>query len=232
MIYYRVDTIEGILNLCQEGIDSMGIFKYYYSIMDKQKLFDLLERVGTLLRAEERKAAAALNLHPVHLQVLRYLAQCNRYSNTPMAVSDYLGTTKGTTSQSLLVLQRHGYLQKEPDPKDGRVIHLVLTSKGQALAKALFALPTREEALVKLPAEELEITQQVVELLLRNLQKANHHQTFGQCHTCRYLVTIDGQRLFRCGLTQELLKAEETLKICQDHAFPAPSHRPEIASTS
>ncbi|ADE15170.1 regulatory protein MarR [Nitrosococcus halophilus Nc 4] len=198
--------------------------------MDKQKLFDLLERVGTLLRTEERKTAAALNLHPAHLQVLRYLAQCNRYSNTPMAVAEYLGTTKGTTSQSLLVLQRHGYLQKEPDPKDRRVVHLALTSKGQALAEKLSSLPNKESAFTGLNTTELQTTQQVLEQLLRNLQKANHHHTFGQCHTCRYLLTTDDKQYFRCGLTQELLKAEETLKICQEHVYPASSRRPEVVT--
>lgn len=198
--------------------------------MDKQKLFDLIKRVGTLLRAEERKAAAALSLHPTHLQVLRYLAQCNRYSNTPMAVSDYLGTTKGTTSQSLLVLQQHGYLQKEPDSKDGRIVHLILTPKGQALASNINFLSDKEEVFRGLKVADLQATQHVVEQVLRNLQKINQHQTFGQCHTCRYLMVTDGKRLFRCGLTQELLASDETLKICQDHAFPTSSScSPEAA---
>ncbi|KFI23152.1 MarR family winged helix-turn-helix transcriptional regulator [Nitrosococcus oceani] len=198
--------------------------------MDKQKLFQLLERVGTLLRAEERKSATTLNLHPAHLQVLRYLAQCNRYSDTPMAVSEYLGTTKGTTSQSLLVLQRQGYLRKKSDPKDRRVVHLELTPKGRALTRKLALLANKEKTLAGLATAELQVTQQVLERLLCDLQKANHHRTFGQCHTCRYLLTTHDKQLFRCGLTQELLRAEETLKICQDHAFPSSSRSLEIAA--
>lgn len=198
--------------------------------MDKQKLFHLLERVGTLLRTEERKSATTLNLHPAHLQVLRYLAQCNRYSDTPMAVSEYLGTTKGTTSQSLLVLQRQGYLRKKPDPKDRRVIHLELTLKGQALTRNFALLPNKEKILAGSDTAELQTTQQVLERLLCDLQKANHHRTFGQCHTCRYLLTTNDKQLFRCGLTQELLRSEETLKICQDHAFPPSSRNLEIAA--
>lgn len=197
--------------------------------MDKQKLFDLVKRVGALLRAEERKAAAALNLHPTHLQVLCYLAQCNRYSNTPMAVSDYLGTTKGTTSQSLLILQQHGYLQKESDSKDRRVVHLALTSKGQALARNIAVISNKEAIFRGLKVSDLQTTQHVVEQLLRNLQKINRHRTFGKCHTCRHLRVTDGKRFFRCGLTQELLRSEETLKICQDHAFPSASYNPKTA---
>jgi DNA-binding MarR family transcriptional regulator len=191
--------------------------------MNTLRLFDLLERIGTLLRAEERKTATILNLHPIHLQVLRYLAQCNRYSNTPRGVSKYLGTTKGTTSQSLLVLQRHGYLQKKPDLNDQRVLHLVLTPKGQTLVSTLNSLFDKKALYADLEMSDLQIAQRVIEQLLRNFQKANHHQTFGQCHTCRYLVVTEGKNLFRCGLTQEALTASETVKICQDHASSASS---------
>ncbi len=197
--------------------------------MEELRLLNLLERVGTLLRAEERKTAATLNLHPVHLQVLRYLAQCNRYSNTPMAVSDYLGTTKGTTSQSLLVLQRHGYLQKEPDLKDRRVVHLVLTPKGQALARDLTSSFSMEKILAELSDEDIDTAQRVIEQLLRNLQRVNQHQPFGQCRTCRYLITTRDRVLLRCGLTQELLQDEETIKICQEHAFPEPIYKAGVA---
>lgn len=200
--------------------------------MGEPRLLNLLERVGALLRAEERKTAATLNLHPVHLQVLRYLAQCNRYSNTPMAVSGYLGTTKGTTSRSLLVLQRHGYLQKNPDPKDRRVVHLVLTLKGQELAANLISSPGKEKILTKLHSENLDTAQQVMEQLLRNLQRINQRQPFGQCRTCRYLTTTNDKTLFRCGLTQELLQNEETAKICQEHAFPDPDYQIECCSKS
>ncbi|BAW80549.1 MarR family transcriptional regulator [Candidatus Nitrosoglobus terrae] len=189
--------------------------------MDKQKLFNLIERVGALIRVEERKAAAALSLHPAHLQVLRYLAQCNRYSNTPVAVSDYFGTTKGSISQSLLILQQHGYLQKEPDPKDQRLVHLVLTPKGKALARNmdLTSLPNKEEIFKGLDTADLQAMQHVAEQLLYNIQRVNQYQTFGQCHTCQYLRIV-GRNNFRCGLTQELLESDETLKICRDHAFP------------
>lgn len=198
--------------------------------MDEVRLLNLLERVGTLLRTEERKTAATLHLHPVHLQVLRYLAQCNRYSNTPMAVSSYLGTTKGTTSQSLLVLQRHGYLQKESDPKDRRIVHLVLTPTGQALADNLVSSLSKEKILAKLNSEDLDTAQQVIKQLLRNLQRVNQHQPFGQCRTCRYLIAANDKMFFRCGLTQELLQGEETAKICHEHAFPDSDYQTECHS--
>ena len=37
--------------------------------------------------------------------VLFYLNQANRFSNTPQALTEYLGLTKGTVSQTVLVLE-------------------------------------------------------------------------------------------------------------------------------
>jgi len=45
-------------------------------------LFDLVERLSLLTRAGLRQAGAAQGLQPVHLQVLFYLNQANRFSNT------------------------------------------------------------------------------------------------------------------------------------------------------
>ena len=65
-------------------------------------------------------------------RVLHYLSVCNRYSDTPMAVTEYLGQTKGTVSQTLKVLEKKALLFKEPDKDDKRVMHLKLTEQGQA----------------------------------------------------------------------------------------------------
>jgi hypothetical protein len=50
-------------------------------------LFDLVERLSLLTRADLRQAGAAQGLQPVHLQVLFYLNQANRFSNTPQALT-------------------------------------------------------------------------------------------------------------------------------------------------
>lgn len=70
--------------------------------MAVDRLYALLERIGNLLRAEERAAGLRHGPQPVHLQALRYVQSCNRYSNTPAALTEYLGLTKGTVSQTLL----------------------------------------------------------------------------------------------------------------------------------
>lgn len=68
-------------------------------------LFDLFERLSSLMRMWYRQHPLLVNVQPTHLSALRYLARCNRYSNTPLAVTEYLGLTKGTVSQSLKALR-------------------------------------------------------------------------------------------------------------------------------
>jgi DNA-binding MarR family transcriptional regulator len=88
-------------------------------------LFDLVERLSLLTRADLRQAGAAQGLQPVHLQVLFYLNQANRFSNTPQALTEYLGLTKGTVSQTVLVLARRKLLSRYADPRDGRVVRIL-----------------------------------------------------------------------------------------------------------
>lgn len=181
-----------------------------------ERLFVLIERLGSLLRAEQRRAGADHGLQPVHVQVLDYLARCNRYSDTPAALTAYLGTTKGTVSQSLLVLENRGLIKKVGDANDGRVIHLRLSAKGRRLLEALLPPAHWRDALNDIPQTERDGAGTVLEALLRALQRRNDGRTFGQCHTCAHLLHESAER-FRCGLTQEPLSLDDTHQLCHEH---------------
>lgn len=189
----------------------------YSMSMSMPHLLQLIERLGNLLRAEQRRAAP--ELQAVHLQVLDYLARCNRYSDTPAAVARYLGATKGTTSQSLAVLERHGYIARAPDARDRRVVHLQLSERGRELLANLVSAAEWRQALAALPEAERATAERVLEEFLRRLQAARGWRTFGQCHSCRHLLR-EGKG-FRCGLTREALSAADTGQICHEHE-PAP----------
>ena len=72
-------------------------------------------------------------LNFAQMNVLVYLAQANRSSNTPAAVTEYLRLTKGTVSQTLLALERGNWLERIPDRRDRRVVRLHLTRDAQRL---------------------------------------------------------------------------------------------------
>lgn len=173
------------------------------------RVVDLVERLANLLAAEQRRTAAVQGLQPVHAQALHYLARCNRYSNTPAAVAEYLGLTKGTVSQSLRILERRGLIARRRDPTDRRVVRLRLTAKGARLAAELAApAPWRD-----LPGDE---AGPALERLLRTVQQRNRSRTFGVCASCRFFQS-ESETAFRCGLTGEPLSASDAVLICREH---------------
>jgi MarR family transcriptional regulator, negative regulator of the multidrug operon emrRAB len=186
---------------------------------DATRLIELLERLGNLLRTERRTAAHTAGLQPVHFQALAYLARCNRYSNTPAAVTAWLGTTKGTASQSLGVLERGGLIRRRPDAKDRRVTRLALTRKGEHLLERLLPLPEWRECTRRLDADATRMAADALEALLRERQALHGGRSFGACHSCRHF-RHEGEKRYRCGLTGEPLQQAEITLLCQEHEWP------------
>lgn len=186
-------------------------------VLDTNRLYQLLERLGNLVRAEERQLGG--DLPPVQLHALAYLARCNRYSDTPAAVTEYLGATKGTVSQTLKKLRERGLVAARPDPEDGRVQHLRLTARGKRIVAE-----TTPRALLGAALDAVEdpagLEAGLVQLLA-GIQRANGGRAFGECATCRHFTPAeDGTR---CGLTGEPLSTADAGKLCREHEEPARS---------
>lgn len=184
--------------------------------MTKVDLFDYIERMAVLIRSEERKKCAAVGLQSVHLQVLDYLSRCNKFSDTPAALTSYLGMTRGTVSQTLSLLEKKGYVNKKADAKDRRVVHLELTQQGQTILGQAKPAELFIKATTLLEKEE-DMTDVAAgfDKALTALQKANNAQSFGVCKSCHYFTVTDKGNL--CGLFKQPLTQEESDKICQDH---------------
>jgi len=175
-----------------------------------------LERLGTLIQQSVREDAARHGLLPIHLQVLQYLVQANRYSDLPIAVADYFGITRGTVSQTLGVLERKGLVVKRPDSRDGRRLHIGLTPAGEAVLGESWCERVQNVLSAQADAAELEET---LRAILIALQRINGQRAFGVCRECVHFQT--GANGARCGLTGESLATEQTEKICREWTEPA-----------
>ncbi|MGY6274148.1 MarR family winged helix-turn-helix transcriptional regulator [Methylomonas sp. MgM2] len=181
------------------------------------ELYDLFDNLAALIRAEERKKCVELGLQPIHLQILNYLFRANDYNNTPGATASYLGITRGPASQSLIVLEKKGLVEKVADPEDRRLVHLRLLPKGIEflkrarpvnLFKSINSLWKKETMSNVTPKDFFRKT-------LIELQKANASQAFGTCKNCQSFSGVqDG---FYCRLIREPLSQEDSEKICQDY---------------
>ncbi len=175
----------------------------------------LIERISTLLRAEERKKYAAIGLQPVHAQVLEYLFRCNAHSNTPAALAEYLGLTKGTTSQSIQVLERKGYIAKGHDTEDGRVVRLSLSKTGLQLLTDLQPADVFVRAEQAVSSKAFASIGEALLATLVALQKANNARSFGVCNTCVNFIEVDNH--YQCAATQMPLTRVAAEKICREH---------------
>lgn len=185
--------------------------------MNKVEIASLIERIGNLLRTQERASGSESGLQAVHVQILNYLSQCNRYSNTPAGVTEFIGATKGTISQSINILERKGFIKKEPDQEDRRIVHLELTDEGKSFIKQNFPPTEFCETLDIIDSKDSENLAQFLKAILIHLQRKNNGRLFGVCHTCKYFNKYGLGQTHQCGLTKEPLSEKESFQICREH---------------
>jgi MarR family transcriptional repressor of emrRAB len=169
------------------------VLSRYHQIMTNT-LPELLAALSRAMQNEQRQAAVSAGLLPVQLAILGYLRDANRYSNTQQALTEYLGLTKGTVSQSLKVLEERGWLVRQGDTVDRRSVRLGLSAAGLAMLATVVD----------------DAWSQLLTRLLSAWQHARHGKTFGVCHSCRHFRP--GQTSHQCGLTGEALSDEDSAR--------------------
>lgn len=184
--------------------------------MSSNTIYDYVERISELLKIDSRQVGAEHQLLPVQVEVLHYLSVCNRYSDTPMAVAEYLGQTKGTVSQTLKVLEKKDLIIKKVDQADKRIFHLKLSTKGKRVIKQLVPTPLFIKVSDILSEKEQSEIENALKRLLITLLKANNLKTFGVCSSCRYNSKSEGDKYF-CELVQQPLTSDDVLLICREH---------------
>jgi DNA-binding MarR family transcriptional regulator len=175
-----------------------------------ETLAHLLDRLG---RAVHNLQYAG-GLNPAQWEALRFLSRANRYSRKPSALADYLGTTKGTVSQTVKALEEKGLIERAVEEKDRRIVRLELTEDGHAILgnDPLLALSTAAAA----APEEVSTATRILSGYVRSLQGQCGMKSFGVCTHCGHFSSdvCDDGIAPRCGLTGEPLSETEIRKIC------------------
>lgn len=179
-------------------------------------MFVVVEQLIELTRTIEHKICTTLGLDNVHLQVLNYLSNCNKFSDTSTALAEYLGLTRGAVSQTLTFLEKRELISKTNDFKDRRVIRLSLTTAGQSVLKQARSIKIFDMARINLNKEEnYEHQAQGFVNVVKALQEASQSKSFGNCTTCYYFTKSDDRML--CGFWKQPLKTVEIEKFCHFH---------------
>jgi DNA-binding MarR family transcriptional regulator len=173
----------------------------------------LVERLGRLVRSGESRQ----RVNPAQWEALRFLARANRFSRTPAALADYLGSTRGTVSQTLIALESKGLVLRRQSSRDRRSVELELTSTGVEMLE--------EDPLIELARDlgrsssddRLASAVEVLRDALRRALQRNGSRPFGVCQSCRYFrKNASGRGKHHCALIDEPLSEKESDLICSE----------------
>ncbi|MBM4180569.1 MAG: winged helix-turn-helix transcriptional regulator [Betaproteobacteria bacterium] len=191
--------------------------------MQTPRLHALITSLARALQSEQRGMALAAGLLPVQWAILCYLRDANRYSNTPQAVAEYLALTKGTVSQTLKLIESHGWIARAADAADRRVVRLFLSEAGRDLLDDA-SDRAWSEAIEGLPQAQRDAAEAVLARLLAGWQQSRAGRTFGVCRDCAHFRA--GEAEHECGLTGEALSEDDSRHICREHRQPDAPARP------
>lgn len=175
-----------------------------------------LERLSRLMRAGD----FAEGLNPAQWEALRFLARANRFSNSPGALTRYLGATKGTISQTVKALERKQLIAKAGRPGEKRSVVLELTEAGRAvMAKDPWS--TLATACEELGGKTRRRMDKGLSDLLAGEIARHQGPSFGQCRSCRFWREggrgDDAAGPHLCMLYDVPISAAESAQICIAH---------------
>lgn len=167
----------------------------------------LIERLARALRAGDYSAG----LNPAQWEALRYLAHANRFSRTPGALAAYLGSSRGTVSQTLIALEAKGLIERKKNAADGRSVKLDIAAAGRAL---LAADGERDLARDISAVGVADALVPALDAALAHALQRRGGKAFGVCKTCKYFQREGARR--RCALLKEDLSVQEAEAICAE----------------
>jgi DNA-binding MarR family transcriptional regulator len=178
-----------------------------------RQILALIDRLGRLIASERWSD----QVNPAQMSALDYLLRSNRFSHAPSHVADYLGTTRGTMSQTLKTLARKGFVEEHRSQEDRRSISYELTQAGRQLVQQPSDLM---EALKNLPEQDCKLLEGVLTQSLSDVISRREGRAFGLCKDCRYhkaAANKQGEGGY-CTLLNLSLQPEEADLICHEYA--------------
>ena len=180
---------------------------------NSERAVELLDRMGRIAHGLQ----FALGLNPAQWEALRFLARANRYSRSPSALADFLGTTKGTASQTLIALESKGLVKRRRRASDRRSVDLEVTPSGMALIEK-DPMGLVLEAASRLNRDECEAMNAALGRLVAGLQQAIGLPEFGPCldcvHFCEDTGEPEAQFVCRCALNEDELPFHDLHLVC------------------
>lgn len=178
-----------------------------------EHLAKVLERIGEVALALRRRSGGDSGLSALQLRVLGFVADRGTEAVGVATLADVLQISRPTASDSIRILVERGYLQRKPDPKDGRSHALRLTPKG---ARAAASASPLLGALAGIPEKSMNETLIALMHVLEALVASGDVHVQRMCFTCKH---YQGDRVnkHRCLLMQKSMSVADLRTDCPEH---------------
>lgn len=147
-------------------------------------------------------------------------------------LSEGLGVSPPTTSDSVSALAAKGLVRKERSPDDGRALAVVLTEGGGRAAARIADWPDALlEAVGDLPESEQAVLLRALTRMIRSLQLRGRIPVARICATCRFFrpfVHADPHRPHHCAFVDAPFGDRHLRLDCADHEAAPPDEAERI----
>lgn len=188
-----------------------------------------LHKIGLAMKQQAWQQANDEGLSATQGQILAALATHGGLTGTE--VSQRLGVTLPTVSDSVRVLVDKGLVTKSPDPRHPRASLLTLTKKGGQLGARARSWPEyMAEAVADLTADEQRAFFSGVVKMIRTLNAQGLIAVTGMCVTCTHFRpnVHAGATPHHCALVDAPLASEQVRLDCPDHELADEAQRPAL----
>ncbi len=202
------------------------------SSFQRQQAATGLEQLASLVRAQAWRGDGGAPLSPTQAAVLRMLPRSGPGLRA-RDVAGRLGVSAASLSDTLKVLEARGWIERRPDPADGRALILRPTRAGWRLAEKLQD-PLRGigSLLDGLDAPDLGALLRITQLLVREAQDRGLATGLRTCLGCRHFrayATGRPDKPHFCAFVERPFGDAELRTDCAEHE---PAGEPELAESA
>lgn len=191
-----------------------------YKINIEKKIVYLLERISQVFRVLQWELAKERKLTPLQIQILLFLKNREKKYRVASRISDELGLTKATLSESVSALEKKKLIKKLISKDDRRFTTLSLTKSGKKVVKELFSVDDLFERYVhKFNDIEKDNSLRFLVNIISLLYFDGYIRVARICCTCRHFqrATMSG-RVYYCNLMSRELKIEDINLKCASYS--------------
>jgi DNA-binding MarR family transcriptional regulator len=196
-----------------------------------RRLRDGLERIANVMRSDRRSASDKSPLNPTQTQILDFLASQRDPGARVNAIAAHLRVSQPTTTDSIIALEKKGFLTRRADSNDRRAILVALTEAGRGRAREIGSrLTATERAIAALSESEQSALLALLVALIRNLQSTGAISPQRMCVTCKYFRPYahrEPDAPHHCAYVDAAFGSSALRLDCGEHAAAEPAAQDE-----